>query len=320
MTPTTTHTELLRWIESAIEDEHLEFKEAKNQYDTDKALRYCVAIANEGGGKLILGVTDQIPRRIVGTRAFLNPYGMQSKILDKFRMRVEIEEVVQTDGRVLIFHIPSRPIGTAYQFEGAYLMRSGEDTVPMTEDRLRHIFDEGKPNWLLRSARENVIDNDVVRLLDTQSYFDLMHIPYPENRKGVIDRFAKENFIVRTPATSFITNLGALLFAKRLLDFDGLIRKTMRVIVYDGTNKLRTRLDREALKGYAVGFEEQIDLINGLIPSNQIIGRALRTEVKMFPEVAVRELVANALIHQDFSEMLCAAYAFVKRREAELIK
>src|SRR6266404_8991593 len=160
MTPTTTHTELLRWIESAIEDEHLEFKEAKNQYDTDKALRYCVAIANEGGGKLILGVTDQIPRRIVGTRAFLNPYGMQSKILDKFRMRVEIEEVVQTDGRVLIFHIPSRPIGTAYQFEGAYLMRSGEDTVPMTEDRLRHIFDEGKPNWLLRSARENVIDND----------------------------------------------------------------------------------------------------------------------------------------------------------------
>jgi ATP-dependent DNA helicase RecG len=299
----TTDQELMRWIESGIEDEHLEFKEAKNQYDTDKALRYCVAIANEGGGKLILGVTDRIPRRVVGTHAFLNPHVMQSKILDKFRMRVEIEEVTHTDRRVLIFHIPSRPIGTAYQFEGAYLMRSGEDTVPMTEDRLRHIFDEGKPNWLLRSARDNVTNDDIVRLLDTQSYFDLMRIPYPENRQGVIDRFVAENFVVHTAAISFVTNLGALLFAKRLLDFDGLMRKTLRVIVYDSTNKLRTRLDREATKGYAVGFEEQIDFINGLIPSNEIIGRALRSEVKMFPEIAVRELVANALIHQDFGEI-----------------
>jgi ATP-dependent DNA helicase RecG len=298
----TTLQELVRWIEGAIEDEHLEFKEAKNQYDTDKALRYCVAIANEGGGKLILGVTDRTPRKVVGTRAFLNRHGMQSKILNKFRMRVEIEEVSHADGRILIFHIPSRPMGTAYQFEGAYLMRSGEDTVPMTEDRLRDIFSEGKPNWLLRSARENVTNDDVVRLLDTQSYFDLMRIPYPENRQGVIDRFATENFIVWTAATSCITNLGALLFAKRLLDFEGLIRKTLRVIVYDGTNKLRTRLDREATKGYAVGFEEQIDFINGLIPSNEIIGKAFRTEMKMFPEIAVRELVANALIHQDFNE------------------
>lgn len=79
-------------------------------------------------------------------------------------------------------------------------------------------------------------------------------------------------------------------------------RKAPRVIVYDGNSKLKTRLDKVGTKGYAVGFEGLLEFINSLIPANEIIERALRREVKMFPEIAVRELVANALIHQDFNE------------------
>ena len=48
------------WLKGR-EDEHLEFKEAKQQYDFEKLVQYCVALANEGGGKLILGVTDTLP-------------------------------------------------------------------------------------------------------------------------------------------------------------------------------------------------------------------------------------------------------------------
>jgi ATP-dependent DNA helicase RecG len=99
-----------------------------------------------------------------------------------------------------------------------------------------------------------------------------------------------------------ITNLGAILFAKRLDQFDRLARKAPRVIVYEGKNKLKTKSDKPGMKGYAVGFQGLVEFINGLVPSNEIIERAIRREVKMFPEVAVRELVANALIHQDFNE------------------
>lgn len=175
----TTPTDFERWLSLAREDEHLEFKEAKNQYDLTKLFKYCVALANEGGGHLILGVVDAKPRRVVGSQAFLNTNDIKSKILDKLNFRVDVEDFGHADGRVLIFHIPARPLGTAYQFEGAYLMRSGEDLVPMSEDRLRAIFAEGKPDWISEPARSDVSADEIVRLLDTQSFFELLRLPYP---------------------------------------------------------------------------------------------------------------------------------------------
>jgi ATP-dependent DNA helicase RecG len=210
--------------------------------------------------------------------------------------------VAHPDGRVLVFHIPSRPRGTAYHFEGAYLMRAGEELVPMSEDRLRAIFEEGQPDWLSESALKDCDADKVVHLLDTQSYFDLVHLPYPATREAVLERFAGEKLIERAGNGWTISNLGAILFAKKLESFDRLARKAPRVIVYEGTNKLKTRLDKPGTKGYAVGFQGLIEFIDGLVPSNEVIEQALRREVKMFPEIAVRELVANALIHQDFTE------------------
>lgn len=61
------------WLNIPSEDERLEFKEAKNQYDTTKLMKYCVALANERGGYFILGVTDKRPRQIVGSQAFPTP-------------------------------------------------------------------------------------------------------------------------------------------------------------------------------------------------------------------------------------------------------
>jgi ATP-dependent DNA helicase RecG len=142
----------------------------------------------------------------------------------------------------------------------------------------------------------------VVQVLDTQSYFDLLHLPYPATREAVLERFASERLIDRNGGAWTITNLGAILFAKKLESFDRQARKAPRVIVYEGTNKLKTKLDKPGTKGYAVGFQGLVEFINGLVPSNEVIEQALRREVKMFPEIAVRELVANALIHQDFNE------------------
>ncbi len=246
-------------------------------------------------------MTNTPPRQIVDTGAIPDTDHTASQIFNKLRFRVDVEALSHTDGRVVIFHIPSRPRGTAYQYEGAYLMRSTEDTVSMSEDRLRQIFDEGKPDWLSTYAVENCTAEDVVRLIDTQSYFDMLNLPYPSTRDAVLERFQSEQLIERAGDAWRITNLGAVLFAKRLEDV-GLARKAARVIVYDGTNKLNTRLDKPGVKGYAVGFEGLVDFVGSLIPTNEVVTKALRQEVRMFPLDAIRELVANALIHQDFTE------------------
>ena len=299
---TTTIQQIDSWRAARSEHQRLEFKEAKTQFDNRKLYKYCVALANEGGGHLLLGIEDAPPRRVVGTAAFNDPVDMAAKMFQTLGFRVDIEEVSHPDGRVIVFHIPGRPLGTVYDFEGAYLMRAGEELVPMSEDRLRAIFAEGQPDWLSQSAMQDCDDDKVVQLLDTQSYFDLLHLPYPVDRAGVLERFKSEKLIQREGAGWSITNLGGVLFAKKLEQFDRLARKATRVIVYEGTNKLKTKSDRSGAKGYAVGFQGLVEFINGLVPSNEVIEQALRREVKMFPEIAVRELVANALIHQDFTE------------------
>jgi ATP-dependent DNA helicase RecG len=239
----------------------------------------------------------------VGTKAFDEPERTVAGIYERLHLKVTFDEVAHPAGRVLVFHVPSRPVGQPVHYKGRYLMRAGEELVPMTPDQLKKIMAEGEPDWALKPAMMECDGEKVVQVLDTQSYFDLLLLPYPATREAVLERFASERLIERTGGAWTITNLGAILFAKKLESFDRLARKAPRVIVYEGTNKLKTKLDKPGTKGYAVGFQGLVEFINGLVPSNEVIEQALRREVKMFPEIAVRELVANALIHQDFTEM-----------------
>jgi ATP-dependent DNA helicase RecG len=297
---TTTPAQIDTWRKVPREHHTLEFKEAKTDFDKIKLYRYCVAIANEGGGKLLLGIADKIPRPIVSTDAFHSPQAIAEKIFTALSFRVDVEELDHPDGRVVIFHIPSRPMGTAYNYQGAYLMRSGEELVPMSEDRLRQIFAEGQPDWLSEVTKADCSSDDIVRLLDTQSYYDLQDKVYPSTRDEVLRKFEQEGFITVSAMGWNITRMGGLLFAKRIEEFPDLQPKIPRVIVYKGMNKLNTRLDQQSSKGYAVGFSGLIDFIMSQTPQSEVMSKALRQEIKMFPEVAVRELVANAMIHQDF--------------------
>lgn len=289
------------WRQSPSEHQRLEFKEAKLQYDYRKLCQYCVAIANEGGGFLILGISNKPPRRVVGTKASLDAIGQAQKLFETLGFRVDIEEVQHPDGRVVVFEIPSRPRGTAYHLDGAYLMRSGEALVPMSEDQLRRVFAEGKPDWVEAHTKANLSAQDVVELLDTQTFFELLKLPYPTERAGVIERLEHERVIDKVDESYSIRRLGALLLAKRMEDFPELGRKAPRVVVYTGTTKLETRLDQVGVKGYAVGFQGLVRFVMAQLPQNEVIKDALRAEVKLVPEVAIRELVANALIHQDLT-------------------
>ena len=297
----TTPEQIDLWRKSPSEHQRLEFKEAKTQLDNRKLYEYCVALANEGGGHLLLGVSDKPPRAVVGTQAFRDPVAMAEKLFQAIGFRVDIEEVAHPDGRVLVFHIPSRPRGTAYHLDGKYLMRSGEALVPMSEDQLRRIFAEGEPDWLEEHSKTGLDAQQVVESLDTQTLFELLKLPYPTKRTGVLDRLLSERLIDEINGRYAIRRLGVLLLAKRLDDFSDLDRKAPRVVVYPGTSKLETRLDQTGMKGYAVGFQRLVHFVMGQLPQNEVIEDALRKEMKLVPEVVIRELVANALIHQDLS-------------------
>ena len=297
----TTREQLDLWRQSPSEFQTLEFKEAKMQFDNNKLYKYCVAIANEGGGKLVLGVADQPPRPVVGTRAFRDPIAMAEKLFQVIGFRVDIEEVQHPGGRVLVFHIPSRPRGTAYHLDGVYLMRVGQALSSMSEERLRQIFSEGEPNWLEEPSKTGLSSQDVVDLLDTQTYYELLGLPYPTKQAGVMEKLLGDRLIDCQNASYSIRRLGALLLARRLEDFSDLVRKAPRVVVYTGTSKLETRLDQTEIKGYAVGFQGLVRFVMSQLPQNEIVEATIRKEVKLIPEMAMRELVANALIHQDFT-------------------
>ena len=151
MTPTS--QQLQKWL-NAKEDEHLEFKEAKANFHFEKLVKYCAALANEGGGSIILGVTDKRPRRVVGSTAFAELERTKAGLIGKLRLRIEAEEIAHPDGRVLVFTAPSRPIGVPVAVEGAYWMRAGEELAPMTPDMLRRIFDETGPDFSAEICRK----------------------------------------------------------------------------------------------------------------------------------------------------------------------
>jgi len=293
-----TRTDLDKILQQS-ENEHIEFKLASNQYDETKLMKYCIALANEKGGQLVLGVNDN--KEINGTAAFRDVGATKSKILKKLHFRVEIYEIGTEQGRVLIFDIPSRPIGTPLNHEGSYLMRSDEELVSMTPDQLQRIFSEGKPDFELQMAKSGLQNNEVVSLLDIQSYFDMMKLPLPATREAILDRCEREKLIVKKNSAYGITNLGAILFAKDLRDFDDLARKAVRIIVYNGNSKIKTKRDMTETRGYAVGFVSIVQYIMSQLPASEVIEDALRDNASVFPELAIRELIANAIIHQDFT-------------------
>lgn len=296
---------LQKWLVAPAETERLEFKEARQKFEPEKLLRYCVALANERGGHLIMGVTDKPPRVVVGSNAFASTHelnDMKARITAKLKMRIEAAELMLEGKRLLVWEVPSRPLGHPLDYDGAYLMRAGEALVPMTPDQLRRIFAEGELDWFEQPAKMKIGADEVIALLDTQTYFDLLKLPYPTNRNGVLEKLTSEGLIAHARDGWTVSNLAAVLLAKKLEAFcPALARKAPRVVIYEGTSKLVTREDKPGGRGYAVGFAGLVEFVHLAAPQNRFIEQAVREEGKMFPKQALRELIANALVHQDFS-------------------
>ena len=150
-------------------------------------------------------------------------------------------------------------------------------------------------------ALERATDEDILSLLNYPSYFDLLGRPLPDGRAAILDGLRSHRLILPCDAGGWnITNLGAVLFARNLEDFLRLGRKNLRIVQYRGDGRTQAQREQEFTEGYAVIFDAAVNYIMAVTPANEVIERSLRQEIPMFPRIAVRELLANALIHQYF--------------------
>jgi len=209
------------------------------------------------------------------------------------------------DGKhVVVFEVPPAS-HTPVRFRETEFIRVGS-----YKKKLKDYPEKERALWSLLSstpfeqgiAARRVSGDQVLSLIDFPSYFEMTARPIPDSRSGMLSALAEEGIIARAGDDAFhITKLGAILFAKDLQSFDGLSRKGVRVVVYEGVNRVTTIREQDGRRGYASGFQGLVSFINGLLPHNEHIEQAVRRQVPVYPEIAVRELVANMLIHQDFS-------------------
>ena len=142
----TTQEQFRRWLD-APEGASIEFKSARNNFHFEKLLEYCVALANAGGGQILLGVTDRRPRDVVGTQAFAEPNRTEAGLHQRLGHPIPIEEYRHEGRRVLIVHVPARLPGTAWNIDGRYLMRAGDDLIPLGDAKLKSMFEETGPDF-----------------------------------------------------------------------------------------------------------------------------------------------------------------------------
>ncbi len=296
------------------ENEWVEFKEnfhtPEELGETISALSNGACLHNQQSAYLVFGVENKT-FNIVGTSFKPKSEKIKNEELENWicqrlnpRIDLRMYEFEFEEKHITLIHIPASE-NQPLSFQYVAYIRVGSINRKLRDfpDKERKIWGKNKDsNFEKEIALDDVSASDVISLLETQRYFDLIQIPYPSTRDAVLEKFVSEKLVINKGQSFSITNLGGLLFAKNLNDFPTLSRKSIRVILYKGKNKLDTIKDVQGTKGYAVGFEGLVDYINDQLPQNEEISKALRRQVRMYPEEAVRELVANAIIHQNLYE------------------
>lgn len=295
------------------EAEWLEFKVNKaipqNIGEYISGLANAASLEDRDHGYLVFGIKDET-HAVVGTNFYPDKEKVKSQELDNW-LRTQLEprtdfRFFETEykGEHIVIIIIDAAYGTPVKFRGVGHIRIGSylkklKDHPEKEGKIwrkvkRIVFEE-------EYAKRNLLASSVLNLLNWKAFFTLLNLPAPTDNKVILDKLTEERLIIKRAGKYHITNLGALLFANNLNDFEDLKRKAPRVIVYKGNDKISTIKEQTGTFGYAVGYKGMIDYINDRLPSNEEIGRVFRKEVSVYPETAIRELVANSMIHQDLN-------------------
>ncbi|MFA6033176.1 MAG: ATP-binding protein [Myxococcota bacterium] len=288
--------QLTFWM-TAEEDEHLEFKEAKERFDFEELVRYCCALANEGGGHFILGVSNRRPRRVVGSKAFDDLNRTKLGLIERLRLRIEAWEILHAEGRVIVFKVPSRPIGVPLEYKGAYWMRAGESLVPMTQDQLRRIFDESQPDY---SAQ--ICPNTVISDLEPSAIAEFRRRWAAKAKREDLLLFSDERLLqdAEILVDGGITYAALVLFGSHRALGRHLAQAELIFEYRSSEASIPYQQRKEYRQGYFLFHD---DLWNTINLRNDIYSYQeglFRYEIAAFNEDAVREVILNAVSHRDY--------------------
>ncbi len=334
MTPTQLSALLTELLNQPGECEWLEFKH--NFEQPELIGEYLSALANSAAlhgrdtAYLVWGI-DDISHQVVGTtfqprKARKGNEELENWLMHSLHPQVgfRIHSFCHGEFPVVVFEIP-RATQAPVRFGSEEFIRVGSlkkklKDFPTKEAELWATFQ--RTPFERGIAKANLTGEEVIQLLSVTTYFDLLKLPLPSERSEMLDRLTEERLIAQRSGGMYdITNLGAILFAKTLSQFDRLARKSLRIIKYTGPGRLEAERewhDTPAQKGYALSFEPAVAFIVSQIPQVEVIGLAARTERRSYPEKAIREFVANALIHQDFSVTGCGPMIELFDRRMEI--
>lgn len=276
----------------------------------ERLTEHLIAFANLAqGGFLAFGIRDTDARlegvsraaaaQIVNTLVNLGRDAIEPPIaLD--------HAIVEVQGKPILFiHIPTQPSKPVHRrgkpLDEAWI-RSGGTTRKASRQEIGALMLHSQPlRWEELRASGLLQPIEVAERLALSGIAKLLKRQQPADDAELMQWLIDEKMIVADGDGYCITNFGAIAAARDLDQFEGLKRKRIRVIRYKGTNKVDTIDEMLGQRGYAIGFEGLIAYLKRLLPHSEVIRQSLRVEVNVYPEIALRELIANALIHQDFS-------------------
>lgn len=278
--------------------------------DKKRLTEHLSALANHpGGGNLVFGVDNS------GIPIGLDENSVEKIVIQLTNLgRAGLEPPLALDHaveefngvRLLFVHVPEstvKPVHLRGKSLDEAFIRSGGTTRKASRQEIGTLMLNSRtPRW--EELRASVLLNDAVLAasLNVEPIFSMLERPVATSPDEMLAWMAAERFIVREPAGGgYVTNLGAIAAGRKLANFPDLSRKTARVVVYDGVNKATTKLEQEGTEGYAISFQGLLQFVMSLLPQSEIVEQALRKKRTVYPEIALREIIANALIHQDFS-------------------
>ncbi len=302
-----------RLSELPNETEYVEFKTNFDKINVGRrisAIANSLPLLNRDFGYIVFGIEDKT-HKLIGTDFYpdLEKTGntpIKNWFTQKISPQLDIE-YLECDFNTLHYVVIKIPaaIDRPILFDDTPFIRIGETTKELREfpDKERKIWNNQRNrNYEKNFAAENVSESEVLKLLEFDKYFQLTKQDLPTVTNQFLSKLGEDRLVIPQDEGNFrITILGGILFAKDLNQFPIIQRKKTRTIVYNGNTKSDRRNDREGDKGYAIEFAELIEYINSQLPQNEHISETLRIRRRVYPEIALREFVANALIHQDLS-------------------
>lgn len=301
-------------IQLPDESECVEFKH--NNSDPDMIGKDISALANSAAyhskskAYMIWGIDDK-NHTVVGTDFSKYTKNVGNQEIDNWlRFLISKNAVfdfheVNVQGKKVTVLVIEKAIGLPVTFKKESYIRVGSYTkmlkdFPMMESQLWGRLHNA--NFEKSPARIDLSKSDIFQLLDITCYFDLQNMIIPESQDGIMHYLIQDDIVLKQDNGLFsISNLGALLFAKRITDFDTVAHKSVRVVLYQDNTKYKIQKEFNVTKGYAVGFEGLMLFLQSVLPSEEVITNSIRQEQTRYPMLALREIVANALIHQDLN-------------------